>query len=101
MEWLGRAVAVARTMALDTTSPSSRERSILAARALAAAAVTWSLWVSGGPALGWAEEALAVARQTSDPLALSSALSAVAMASVFSGRAWSPRELLDELVPIA
>jgi tetratricopeptide (TPR) repeat protein len=100
VEWLGRAVAVARTMALDTTSPSSRERSILAARALAAAAVTWSLWVSGGPALGWAEEALAVARQTSDPLALSSALSAVAMASVFSGRAWSPRELLDELVPL-
>jgi len=101
VEWLGRAVDVARTTSQDTTSPLSRERSILAARALAAAAVTWSLWKGGGQAFVWAEEAVAIARQTADPGALSTALSSMVMATVFSGRAPSPREWVDELVPLA
>ena len=100
LDWLERAVDVARLTALDTTSPSSRARSILAARTLAAAAVTSALWASGASAFGWAQEALAIARGTGDPRALSNALSSVALASVFAGMDWSPREVLDELVPL-
>ena len=100
IDWLERAVDVARVSAADTASPSWRSRSILAARTLAAAAVTSALWASGEPAFRWAEEGLAIARQTGDPRALSNALSSVALASVFAGRAWSPRELLEELVPL-
>jgi tetratricopeptide (TPR) repeat protein len=100
IDWLERAVHVARVTVSDTASPSFRKRSILAARTLAAAAVTSSLWASGEPAFGWAEEALAIARQTGDPGAVSYALSSVALASVFSARAWSPRELVEELIPL-
>ena len=100
LDWLARAVEVARIIAQEPASPSSRERSILAARALAAAAVTRSLWGPGKPRLDWAEEALAVARGTGDPRALSAALVSVALASVFAGRDWSPIELLKELVPL-
>jgi tetratricopeptide (TPR) repeat protein len=73
---------------------------IVVARVLAAASASRSLWTSGEAAFRWAEEAVAVARRSGDPRALSAALSSVGLASAFSGRDWSPRELLAELVPL-
>ena len=48
LDWLRRAVEIARAIGHDTTSPSWRDDSIRAARTLAAAAVTHSLWAEPG-----------------------------------------------------
>jgi tetratricopeptide (TPR) repeat protein len=56
--------------------------------------------MSGELAFTWAEEALAVARRTGDPRALSAALASVGLASAFSDHDWSPQEVLAELVTL-
>ena len=79
LDWLRRAVEIARAIGHDTISPFWRNDSIRAARTLAAAAVTHSLWGGAGPAFDWAQEGLALARQSGDPVAESAALSSVAL----------------------
>jgi tetratricopeptide (TPR) repeat protein len=100
IEWLGRAVDIARIVAQDASSPRSHEELIMVARVLAAASTSWALWTNWEPAFTWAEEALAVARRTGDPRALSAALASLALASAFAAGDRSPSELLGELVPL-
>jgi predicted ATPase/class 3 adenylate cyclase len=82
-DWLGRAVDVAKSLPKADAS-EQRERSILVARTLSAAATAW-FWSSREAARGLAESALVIARETGDPLALGDALMSLHFAAVFGG----------------
>jgi predicted ATPase/class 3 adenylate cyclase len=77
------------------------DRTILVARVLAAAAIAESMYGSSARAPAYAERAVALARQTDDLEANADALSAEAMAAVFSGHLERAIELSDTVVDLA
>jgi tetratricopeptide (TPR) repeat protein len=95
-----RAAAVAESLPPPTAN-AARDRTILVARVLAAAAIAESMYGSGALAPAYAERAVALARQTDDLEANADALSAEAMAAVFSGHLEKAIELSDTVVDLA
>lgn len=81
---LRRAVDAAH--ALPPWAPESRrDRLLLVSRVLAGAAWAQATWGSAPVGLEWADEAVALAREADDPAALSEALGALNLVSIFSG----------------
>jgi len=110
--WRGRAFgfeavdAVIRAAAVAESLPAppanaARDRTILVSRVLAAAAHAESMWGSGARAAAYAERAVALARQTDDLEANADALSAEAMAAVFSGHLEKAIAMSDAVVALA
>jgi predicted ATPase/class 3 adenylate cyclase len=95
-----RAAAVADSLPPPPAN-AERDRTILVARVLAAAAVAESMYGSSARAPAYAERAVALARQTDDLEANAVALSAEAMAAVFSGHLEKAVEMSDEVVDLA
>ena len=97
---LGRAAELA--LRIRPTDPAAaRERSLLVARTLAAAAN--ASWMAGSASVGlpWAREGLEIARQVGDPLALGEALNGMAMTTMFNGEFDGVLEWTDESVRLA
>ena len=100
VERLTQAADLALTLP-PAAPPAARERTILVARALAAAA---SASLAGGsPSAGWrwAEEAVALARRAEDDAALTEALISLAMTTELSGQEGWVRNAWDELIRLA
>jgi hypothetical protein len=85
LERLEQAVELARSLVPAEGSPNALERSVVLARTLAGAAQAHALWADAIVARGWADEALEIARRSGDEGALSLALAAAFLVSVFSG----------------
>src|SRR6266540_3473297 len=83
------------------TKDAARERTILMARVLAGAAYAESVWGSGIQAPGYADRAVALARQTDDLEANADALSSQAMAAVFSGRGEDAMAIHQAVIDLA
>ena len=86
LERLEQAVGLARSLLPAEGSPKALEGSIVLARTLAGAAQAHALWADASVARDWADEGVAIARQTGDEGALSLALAAAFLVSVFSGQ---------------
>jgi len=78
-----------------------RERDILAAHVLAAAAQAGTTMGEAGLTSAWATEALAIARETGDPGALISALMANGVSSAFTVRPDATQAFAEEAVHLA
>ena len=98
--WMAKAADLALTLP-PATPPAARERSILVARVLAAAANASSLWATASAGRQWAEEAVSQARRAEDDEVLSEALASLATTSVFSGQLSEARGWSEELVRLA
>ena len=95
-----RAVAVAERLP-PAPAEAARDRTILIARLLAAAAMAESVWGSGGRAPGYAKRAVALAAETDDLETKADALSSQAMAAAFSGHVEDAIQLQDSVVELA
>jgi tetratricopeptide (TPR) repeat protein len=95
-----RAAAVAESLP-PPSQDGARDRTILVARVLAAAAHAESVWGSGALAPGYAERAMALARQTDDLEANADALASQAMAAIFSGHTEDAMALHQAVVDLA
>jgi predicted ATPase/class 3 adenylate cyclase len=99
-ERFGQAAELA--LRLHPFSPSSpREETILVSRVLAAAGYASALWSDASGGRAWAEQAVALARRAKDGEALTEALGALGMTSVFSGRRTGLDDVLEELIDLA
>jgi predicted ATPase/class 3 adenylate cyclase len=101
VERLGRAARIVPTL-LPPAPGSERERAILVANVLAAAAM--STWIGGNvtsASVHWAEEAVEIGRAMEDAAALSQALGALAMSTIFSGREDGVMEFSEESIGLA
>ncbi len=94
------AVAAARRILAGPPEPTLDERSV-AARFLGEAARKWALSGHGDVALGWANDALAAARETGEPPALIAALIGRTTARIFTGDREDPMLWVDEILQIA
>ena len=94
------AIAVARRIVAGPPAPTKVQRQ-LAARLLGEAAVAWAFSDRGSVAIGWAEEALDLARGGDDRPALIAALTGHSIAAVFSGARGDLRASFDEVVQLA
>jgi predicted ATPase/class 3 adenylate cyclase len=100
VERFGQAAKLA--LRLHPVSPSSaRDEMILVSRVLAAAGYASALWADARGGHAWAEQAVALARRAEDGEALTEALGALGMTSVFSGRREGLRDVLGELIELA
>jgi predicted ATPase/class 3 adenylate cyclase len=95
-----RAAAVAESLPAPGAD-ALRERTILVARVLAAAAHAESVWGSGARGFPYAERAVALAAETDDLEANADALGAKGMAAVFSGRIEGALALHDAVLDLA
>jgi predicted ATPase/class 3 adenylate cyclase len=100
VERLGQAAGLALTLP-PAGPPAAREQAILVARVLAAAGYASALWADASAGRPWAEQAVALARTAEDGEALTEALGALAMTSVFSGQRVGLRDWLAELTQLA
>jgi predicted ATPase/class 3 adenylate cyclase len=99
-ERLGQAAVLA--LRLPHSGPGvERERIILVARVLAAAASAASLWASASLGHEWAEQAVSMARDVGDDGVLCEALSARALTAIFSGRSEDARAAGAEVIQLA
>jgi predicted ATPase/class 3 adenylate cyclase len=80
------AIEVARSRVRDRPDADRAEQA-LAARLLGEAARIWAISGRGLEALGWAEDAVALAETSDDPAARQAAVVGLAVAMVFAGRA--------------
>ncbi len=80
------AIEVARSRVRDRPDADRAEQA-LAARLLGEAARIWGMSGRGLEALGWAEDAVALAEASDDPAARRAAVVGLAVATVFAGRA--------------
>ena len=80
------AIEVARSRVRDRPDADRAEQA-LAARLLGEAARIWAMSGRGLEALGWAEDAVALAETSDDPAARQAAVVGLAVAMVFAGRA--------------
>ncbi len=100
VERFGQAAELA--LRLHPVSPSSaRDEMILVSRVLAAAGYASALWADARGGHAWAEQAVALARRAEDGEALTDALGALGMTSVFSGQREGLRDVLGELIEVA
>ncbi|MEO7119296.1 MAG: adenylate/guanylate cyclase domain-containing protein [Candidatus Limnocylindrales bacterium] len=101
VDQLERVVESVRTLDESAPGMASTERSILTARILAAVAQASALFDLRPATLDWARESLVIARRTGDPSAIAHALSALTLASLFTGHADELEDPSDELIAIA
>jgi len=94
------AVAVARRIVAGPPDPSPVQRAVVT-RLLGEAAAIWAFTGRGDVAIGWAEEALALARAGDDRPALIAALVGHSIASIFTGARGDIRGWLDEVLQLA
>ncbi len=99
-QWLSRAAALVKSMPAPAPE-AARERDMLVARVLAAAAT--ASWLNGSGAVGlpWAREAVEVAQRTDDVRARYEALGSLVMSTVFSGGEAGIMERANEVVRLA
>ncbi len=91
-----------KALSLPPPMPAAaRDRTILVSRILAAAAHAENVWGSGSRAPGYAERAVALAREADDPVALLEAMSAQAMSAVFSGHHEDLMAMHDAVIRLA
>ena len=95
-----RAAATAEALP-PPLADGQRERTILVARVLAAAAHAESVWGSGARGFPYAERAVALASESDDLEANADAMGAKAMAAAFSGRFDSSMALHDAVLELA
>jgi predicted ATPase/class 3 adenylate cyclase len=95
-----RAAAVADSLP-PPPNDAVRDRTILLARILAAAAHAEAVWGAGTRAPAYAKRAVALAAETDDLDANAEAVSSEAMAAVFSGHEDEAMRLLDTLIDLA
>ena len=109
VDLLGRALTAVRELPAPDGS-ADPAAAVLAARVLAAAATASTMWTTNDAAPGWAEEALALARESGDDVAQIDALIALADArrrygfdgsTRFGGHLASIRELGEEYIELA
>jgi predicted ATPase/class 3 adenylate cyclase len=100
LDHLRRAAELARQIRPPDPA-TDRERALLAARTLAAAAN--ASWMAGSASIGlpWAREGLAIARQVDDAWTLGEALTAMAITTVFTGETKGVAEWSQEAVGLA
>jgi predicted ATPase/class 3 adenylate cyclase len=101
LERLRRAAQLAQSLRSTAGQTADRGRLILIARVLAAAAQAHAVTAEAAPALGWAHDAVALARELGDRPTLSDALGALTMASVFAGRIEDMKTARDEALQVA
>ena len=94
------AVGAARRILAGPPDPSPDQR-ILVARLLGDAATIWAFADAADVAIGWAEQAVELARATGDRTAVISALVGHALASIFSGARGDLRAWIDEMLQLA
>jgi predicted ATPase/class 3 adenylate cyclase len=100
LDHLRRAAELARQIRPPDPA-ADRERALLVARVLAAAAN--ASWMAGSASVGlpWAREGLDIARQVGDPQALGEALNGMAMTTMFNGEFDGVLEWTDQSVRLA
>jgi hypothetical protein len=91
-----RLIMAADAALADTDQTPSRDRRILVARVLSAAANASSVWGSAARTGQWADRAVMLAREAGDPRTLAEALSAQTMVAVFSGQTKLVRDAYEE-----
>ncbi|MEA2520253.1 MAG: hypothetical protein QOF49_2333 [Chloroflexota bacterium] len=91
------AVDVARSLLAGPPEPTWEQR-ILAVRMLGKAATKWALSGGADVALGWAEQAVPIAKAIDDPRALVDALLGYTTCRIFTGARGDIRGWLDEVV---
>ena len=94
------AVAAARRMVAGPPDPT-RDQRALAARLLGKAATKWSLSGQGDVAIGWGQEAVALAIDLDEPSVLIEALVGRATATIFTGGPGDIHGWLQEVVRLA
>lgn len=91
------AVAAARALLAGSPEPTAEQRAVVA-RLLGEAATVWSFAGSGEIAIGWAEEAVTIARVGDDTGALIAALVGHSIAMIFTGFRGTLAGFADELL---
>lgn len=91
------AVAAARTILAGPPPPSAEQR-ILAVRLLGKAARKWALSGRADVGIGWAEQAVPIARETGDPQALIDAMLGHTTSRIFTGARGDIHGWLDEVI---
>jgi tetratricopeptide (TPR) repeat protein len=97
------AIEVARSQVRDRPDADRAEQA-LAARLLGEAARIWAISGRGIEALGWAQEAVALAEASDDAAARQAAVVGLAVATVFAGRAGpggvAARQIFDDAIEL-
>jgi tetratricopeptide (TPR) repeat protein len=94
------ATQVARRMVAEPPEASAAQVA-LAARLLGDAAAVWGVSGRTDVAMGWASEAVELARAGEDRSALIAALTGLSIAAVFSGARIDLREVVEEVIRLA
>ncbi|HEX2221063.1 MAG TPA: adenylate/guanylate cyclase domain-containing protein [Candidatus Limnocylindria bacterium] len=101
LERLRQAAEVAERMAPRGGQAADRDRAILVARVLAAAAQAHAVWTDATAGLAWAHDAVAIARGAGDVATLADALGALVLARIFAGQHDGLDALRDEALDAA
>jgi predicted ATPase/class 3 adenylate cyclase len=94
------AVGAARALLAGPPEPTAEQRAVVA-RLLGEAATVWSFAGGGEIAIGWAEEAVTIARPGDDTGALIAALVGHSIARIFTGFHGNLSSFADELLHLA
>jgi predicted ATPase/class 3 adenylate cyclase len=94
------AVAAARRLLIGPPDPTPNQRG-LAAQLLGEAARKWSLSGQGDVAIGWADDALAVAQEIGEPHALIAAMIGQTTSRIFTGARGDAMRWVEDVVRIA